>query len=163
MRVVTILSAVLLTFSALAGPAFSEEELKKSHRQAAADLLKLMDAENQAMAGANAMADVMLQSNPMLGPFRDVITDWSAKVMTWDNMMPKMVALYAETYTEGELKELIAFYSTKLGQKMIRVTPELTRKGAMIGSELAQQHMGELQAAIEARANEMQQLGTTSP
>jgi len=163
MRVAIILTATLLTFSALAGSAGADEEITKSHRKAAADLLKLMDAENQAMAGANAMADVMLQSNPMLSPFRDVITEWSAKVMTWENMMPKMVALYAETYTEDELKELIAFYSSKLGKKMIRVTPELTRRGAMIGSELAQKHMGELQAAIEARANEMQQLNMTSP
>jgi hypothetical protein len=37
-----------------------------------------------------------------------------------DDMIAEMVPLYAETYTLDELRQLIAFYSSPLGQKMNR-------------------------------------------
>jgi len=146
-------AAILIFLLASAGHA--AEPYSASHRQAAADLLLETGAKENAVAGASAMVDAMIQGNPMLAPYRDVLVSWSEKVMTWENMKPRMVDLYASTFSEQELRDLAAFYKTPLGAKSLRVLPELVQKGAQIGADLAMEHQGELQAMLEARAAEL--------
>lgn len=45
----------------------------------------------------------------------------------------KMAAVYTESFTEKELDEILAFYDTPVGKKMVAITPELTKKGMEIG------------------------------
>ncbi|MCH4823751.1 DUF2059 domain-containing protein [Gramella lutea] len=45
----------------------------------------------------------------------------------------KLASVYIENFTEQELDEILAFYATPIGEKMIKVTPELTKKGMEIG------------------------------
>lgn len=45
----------------------------------------------------------------------------------------KMAAVYTESFTEEELDKILAFYATPVGEKMVAVTPELTKKGMEIG------------------------------
>ena len=106
----------------------------ESHRRAAVELLKVMDVEATMMGGASAMANAMIQQNPMLAPYRSTILEWSARHMTWENVKPGFVALYAEFYSESELKELRVFYQTPTGKKSVQVAPELMMRGSMLGS-----------------------------
>jgi len=57
--------------------------------------------------------------------------------------------LDAEQFTEEELKDITRFYQTPSGKKMARLTPELTAKGAMLGQQEVQAHLGELGEMIE--------------
>jgi hypothetical protein len=126
------------------------------HDEAAREMLKAMRVQEMAKSGAGAMVDVMVQSNPGLAPFRDIITKWSDKVMTWDAMAPGMIEAYKTTFTTAEMKTITAFYKTPEGTKLLEKMPELMQKQAQIGTALAQAHQGELKAAIEARAKELQ-------
>ncbi|MCB7480664.1 DUF2059 domain-containing protein [Christiangramia sediminis] len=45
----------------------------------------------------------------------------------------KMAAVYTESFTEEEIDKILAFYATPVGEKMVAVTPELTKKGMEIG------------------------------
>lgn len=45
----------------------------------------------------------------------------------------KMAAVYTESFTEEELDKILAFYNTPVGEKMVAITPELTKKGMEIG------------------------------
>jgi hypothetical protein len=148
-----VVSALVLAWASVA---MASDECSDSHRKAAGELLVLSGAEQNALVGASAMADAMLQTNPMLAPYRDVLVAWSGKVMTWDNMKPRFVALYCEHYSEQELRELIAFYETPLGKKTLEVTPEIMRRSALIGGELANEHSAELQAMIRERTAELE-------
>jgi hypothetical protein len=102
------------------------------------------------------MADVMMQSNPMFSPYRDVLLKWSENVMTWDNMRPRLVEIYVEAYTEQDLRELIEFYNTPIGKKTLSVLPEIMKRSALVGGELAQEHSGKLQEMIQQRAAELE-------
>lgn len=51
-----------------------------------------------------------------------------AKSFTWDKMGPEYVRLYASLYTEEELRQLTAFYESPVGQKSIRLNPEVTAR-----------------------------------
>jgi hypothetical protein len=53
-----------------------------------------------------------------------------------DDMIAEMVPLYAETYTLDELRQLIAFYSSPLGQKMLAKMPMLMNRGMEISQRV---------------------------
>lgn len=65
-------------------------------------------------------------------------------------LQTKMVALYAETFSESELTELLAFYSTPIGMKSLSKMPELMQKGAIIGQEIAQEKQAGLQSELQS-------------
>lgn len=153
--------ATILALHLLIPTVGAAEPFIDSHRQAAVDLLVQTGAERNAMAMASAMTDAMVQGNPMLADYRDILIAWSSKVMTWDNMKPKMVDLYASAFSEQELRDLSAFYKTPLGAKTLRVLPKIMHRGAEIGADLAQEHQDELQTMIRQRAAELEQLPPT--
>ena len=108
-----------------------------THAQAATELLTTMNVEKQMAVGAEVMADQMIRQNPVLGPYKDVILKWAATFMTWDTFGARLVAVYEESFTEAELRELNAFYKTALGQKALTVMPGLFRQSAELGSTVA--------------------------
>ncbi len=59
----------------------------------------------------------------------------------WDKLKPDMVKLYTSNFNEQELKELIDFYQSPLGQKVLQKMPTLT-------AQAAQLTQGKLQAAV---------------
>ena len=134
----------------------STAEVTDRHREAVVELLTLMDVERSMTGGAAAMTDVMLQQNPTLRPFRDVLMDWAARTLTWEKLEGRVVAMYVEAFTEAEIRELIAFYKTPTGQKMVKTGPELMTKGAMLGAEVAKENEAELRTMIEKRAAELE-------
>ncbi|HLL46097.1 MAG TPA: DUF2059 domain-containing protein [Longimicrobiaceae bacterium] len=59
--------------------------------------------------------------------------------MSWKRVQPEYVKLYASLYTDEELRQLTAFYESPLGQKTIRIQPEVAaRTFAMVQRLMAQ-------------------------
>jgi len=144
------------------GRLFAQQQLS-SHDRAVIDLIKLTKVEQQMAASTEAVADAMTKGNPMLVPFRDVIVEWANKYLTWSAMLPEVAKLYKETFTESEIRELIAFYQTPVGQKVLARMPELTQKGFSIGSTIGQAHSDELRQMIEAKAKQLDELSKRKP
>ena len=65
-----------------------------------------------------------------------------------------MMAIYTDAFTEAKLREVNAFYKTPTGQKAITVLPGLMQKGMAIGQKTMQEHLPELQEAIQAKLKE---------
>jgi hypothetical protein len=135
--------------------AWSQDAKPSSHRQATMELLEVMGLEKNALAGAQTMLNVMLSQNAEMEPYRDIFMKWAESTMDWDKMAPRMADLYMQTFTEAEVRELIAFYKTPLGRKTLDQMPVLMEEGAKIGADLAKEHQGELEEAIKARAAEL--------
>ena len=74
--------------------------------------------------------------------------------MRWDALKPQLVAIYTEAFTEAELREITAFYKTPAGQKAVTVMPELMQKGMTMGQKAVQDHLPELQEAIQKKLKE---------
>ena len=68
-----------------------------------------------------------------------------------DSMTAEIARLYAKHFTHEEVKGLLAFYETRLGQKMIAVTPALLQESVTIGQTWSQRIMPRLGAQIENR------------
>jgi len=144
----------LVGFFVVAMPAFGDPGI--SERDAAAAVLRAMGLERSMLAGASTMVDLQIQQNPTLAPYKEVMLKWAEKYMSWDAVAPGLIDLYAETFTESELKELLAFYKTPTGQKTLTEMPRLMQKGAALGVEIGKKHAPELEQMIRERTEEIE-------
>ena len=102
------------------------------------------------------MLDLEIQQNPGLAPFREVMTEFFYKYMSYETLKPDLLKIYAEEFTAGELKEINVFYSTDTGKKTIEKMPALISQGAELGSSRIEQNLDELQQLIKAEAERLQ-------
>ncbi|MDP0501006.1 MAG: DUF2059 domain-containing protein [Verrucomicrobiota bacterium JB022] len=82
--------------------------------------------------------------------------NWFEEAMAWENFAPKIQEAYAQAYTGDELKQLIAFYQSDIGQKLLERQPELTRRSMEIGKQYMEQLMPELQARLQTAQAQVQ-------
>lgn len=64
-----------------------------------------------------------------------------------EDMLNDFAALYAETFTATEMKEVTAFYKSGTGAKFIAQMPALMQKGSQIGMKYSQKVIEEMEAA----------------
>jgi hypothetical protein len=140
---------------AAAPPAPTAAPISPSHAAAVQDLFGAMKLKTELQRLPDAMINSEISRNPGLAPFRDVMVNWLKKYLTWDAMAPHLTKLYAETFSEVELKEMAAFYRTPTGQKAMAKMPELTQRSAMIGAQLGQAHSEELKKLMDARQEQL--------
>lgn len=50
----------------------------------------------------------------------------------WDKIKPDMIKLYTANFSESELKDLVAFYQSPLGKKVLEKMPQLTQQSAQL-------------------------------
>jgi hypothetical protein len=142
-------AAILLAFATVTAQA-ADVDPKRTQR--AEELLRAMKVEDVTRAGMMLGIDQEIQNNPQIAPFREVILEWAGKFMSWKELGPKLIELYATTFTEKELAVLIKFYESPTGKKALAEMPTLMQKGVDIGREIAEQHQGELQEMIRTHS-----------
>ena len=107
-----------------------------------------MERMNQAAGPAKTSANLSEQTTKMM--------DMMAEALSWDKIKDDYVALYAETFTAAELKDLIAFYKSPAGQAFTKKQPELTRRGVEMTQKLMMQIMPKIQAMTKEMATPAQ-------
>jgi hypothetical protein len=50
----------------------------------------------------------------------------------WNKLKPDMIKLYTDNFTEQELKDLVKFYQSPLGRKVLEKMPSVTQQSAQI-------------------------------
>jgi uncharacterized protein len=121
-----------------------------SHRAAAESLLNLMDMEKMMSQSVDQMLQIQIKQNPSLAQYETQMRTFLNKYLSWAGMKDDMLNIYTTEFTEDELKQLTAFYQTPLGKKTVQKMPALMQKGAEISQKRLQEHLPELQAAIQS-------------
>ncbi len=121
-----------------------------SHRAAAESLLNLMDMDKMMSQSVDQMLQIQIKQNPSLAQYETQMRAFLNKYLSWASMKDDMLNIYTTEFTEDELKQLTAFYQTPLGKKTVQKMPALMQKGAEISQKRLQEHLPELQAAIQA-------------
>jgi len=83
----------------------------------------------------------------------DMTMDIMAKELSWDKMKDEYINLYAETFTEEELKGIIDFYKSPAGQAFSKKQPELMRRTM----EMSQEKMAQIMPKIREMTREHMQ------
>jgi hypothetical protein len=125
------------------------------HQQAARELFEMIGGKDLAKTASMVILS-QLASNPELARYEDIFKAWVEKIYAGDNIGKEIARLYTEAFTEDELRQLIAFYKTPVGQKALQKMPELMQKGMAYGQKLAEAHLPELQSMIAARKKELE-------
>lgn len=137
LRIPTFCAAVLL--SCAAGPVLADSA---SHAADAERFLKLANADKlavpvyaqvqQMFAQRFAQAQAPEGKKALLESYQAKANASLDKAVGWDKIRPDMVKLYTSNFSEQELKELIAFYQSPLGEKMLKKMPALTEQSAKL-------------------------------
>jgi len=134
---------------------FSDEN---SHKKVAEELLRVMKMEVLLNETIEKMLQLELSRNPALQPYKNTLIKFFEKYMSAKSLKQDFITLYVATFTEKELQDLVSFYKTPTGQKALKLTPELTAKGAAIGQKRIQSNIEELKQMIAEEAQRIQQL-----
>jgi uncharacterized protein len=136
---------------------------EKSHRQAAEDLMAATQADQMINAvyaqvdGSFANMVRQMKLSPEQMAIAEKHMKRSTQVMreeiTWAKLKPEITAAYVSVFTEDELKQLIAFYNSPIGKKMVEKMPELMRASMQI----SQAHMQKILPRIQVISQEMVQ------
>lgn len=141
-----LLPILLITFIA-AAPAFAQQGPAKSEKAANIErLLKLVGVDklqSQMLDQAIGMLKPLFAANGqgdeanrrMMSRFSDIMSEELRKADI-SRIAPE---LYDKYFTNDEIKGLIAFYESPLGQKTIQVLPALSSESMSRGQKLGEQ------------------------
>lgn len=121
--------------------------LTASHSLAINDLFAAMQVDTQLQAGVDIALQSLLQ--PGMEPYAAVIRKFLAGTMSLDALRGPLTDMYASRFTESEVKDLTAFYTSPLGSRLAAEGPSLTAECAMLGQRSCAERMPELIAALE--------------
>jgi hypothetical protein len=145
-RIPGILLLVVTAIWPLCSPAETE-----SHRQAVEKLFELTHMQQKIEVSVGNVLSLQLQQSPELREHEDLLRSFLEKNIGWTGMKDNLVKMYMEAFTEQELNEINAFYSTPGGQKLILRLPELIQQRDRLAMQRMQENIGELQQAIADR------------
>ncbi len=57
-----------------------------------------------------------------------------------NELINKMIPVYQQHFTSADIKGLLAFYRSPLGQKMVKTQPAIMQQGMQIGQQWGQEH-----------------------
>lgn len=116
----------------------------KTHKAAAKELLKAMDAEAQYTSAIDTQVDQLAKANPMFAEKKDALKKFFTKYMGYESMEDDLVKMYTKNFTEAELKEITTFYKTPAGKKLASKTAEISKLGMELGMKKVQENQAEL-------------------
>jgi len=174
---------LLLVLLAVAAPLYAQQGVAEAARQAkakpeglAADaptrdqVMKLLDLL-QIRKSMSLMMDGMKQAmkqgaqetfrervpNPtpkQLEALNGMVDDLMAD-MPLDEMIEAMVPIYRRHLSKTDVDEVIRFYSSAVGQKLLREQPQMIQEGMQAGGEIQQKRMDQMMAKIRERTEKM--------
>ena len=71
---------------------------------------------------------------------KGVVDIYFRQVASDSDLKKEMAGIYEENFTKDELKNLVAFYKSPLGQKSLQVLPEMTNAGGNLGKKYAEKY-----------------------
>jgi len=136
-RLQTLRAAAL--FICISSSAFADSA---SHAGSAERFLQLANADRlavpvyaqvqQMFAQRFADAQAPDTKKALLERYQAQANTASDKAIGWDKLKPDLVALYTSQFSETELNQLIDFYESSLGKKMLSKLPELNARSAQL-------------------------------
>jgi len=107
-----------------------------------------METEKTMQSAIDLTLDMQIKGNPALASYKDVMKKFFTKHMSYASLKNDLIDIYAKEFTEPELKELVVFYRTPIGKKLVQKTPTLTKKAMELGQRRVQDNLEELKAMI---------------
>jgi hypothetical protein len=102
------------------------------------DIIRLLDITNAKMQAAQ-MFDLMLPNLKATAPDAP-LTFWTMfrSKLDVNSLVDSLVPIYDRHFLHDDIKELIRFYESSVGKKLLDVTPRITQESYHIGEEFGE-------------------------
>lgn len=141
-----------------------------SHQQAAAELLKVTHSDEIAtslIVEMKQLIDEIPHGDELNAEQSKLLTDFKLEMQTlitdtfgWPAMQGDYTKVYADAYTEAELKQLTEFYKTDLGQKLLEHGNDVAEALDLIPQERIETLMPQMQQSAQAIMLKIEALST---
>ena len=81
----------------------------------------------------------------------------------WDEVLQSMVPVYQKHLTKGDIDQLVAFYSTPTGQKILRELPAITAEALQAMMPILQQRVAVMTQNLKQQVAEMMKQSEAKP
>jgi hypothetical protein len=115
--------------------AHAQPAMSAADKAKAADIKKLMTLTGAGNLGIQAMTQmlgVLKQATPKVP---EAFWVEFQKEVNPDDLVDRVVPIYAKHLSHPEIKELIRFYETPLGKKLIATLPAITQESMVVGQQ----------------------------
>lgn len=103
------------------------------------DIRELLEVSGAAKVGVQVMEAMTVQFKQMLPNVPTEFWDEAMKEFKSDALIDLVIPIYKKYYTHDEVKQLIAFYKTPLGQKVTNTLPAITQESMEAGQQWGQE------------------------
>jgi hypothetical protein len=76
-----------------------------------------------------------------------------------DEMVDAIIPIYQRHFTTADIEELIRFYSSRVGQKMLREQPQLVKESMQAGAAIQEKRMDEMMIKVRERIQKVIEAG----
>lgn len=108
------------------------------------DIEKLVRLSGQADASVQVMDEMLSDMKEMAPEVPAAIWREYRRRLTADAFIQISVKVYDRHFTHEEIQQLVRFYETPLGRKLVRVTPAMTRESMLLGEEIGERVMQDI-------------------
>lgn len=116
----------------------------------------MMSSMDDAMRQQADMMGMPPEAKPEIDRVRSELRAWWSELFSWDEMRNVYADLYMAVFSEQELRELVEFYRSPIGRKLITRMPELMQRSMQASMERVQRLMPEFQRRFEAAMREVE-------
>lgn len=112
--------------------------------------VRQMFAQRFAEAGAGAAQQAILER------YQAQAAAAIEKAVGRDRLQPELISLYTDAFSEAELQEVLAFYQTPVGRKVLEQMPQLMAHAGQLTQERLQQAVPEVNRLLGEMSAELQ-------
>jgi len=139
-----------------------------SHRAAIQEMLALSNVDKIMEPMFAQVENIMEQQfysmnvsedqKPILKKYTQKIIDLMKAELSWDKLQNDFVEIYAKVYTEAEIKEIVAFYKSPTGRKVLDKMPQLMQESITISQKNMEKILPRMEAISQEMAAEIREL-----
>lgn len=149
-----------LLLSGLIGQAAVADQLTEAKYRDIEQLMEITGSANLVLQFADAVSQNMYRAQKALRPdipertlevmHRELVALLSEKVSAPGGLLELTVPIYDKYFTHSEIRELLAFYQSPIGQKSVAVMPMALQESMEVGERWGQSLGLEIQQRVVA-------------
>lgn len=114
-------------------------------------LLVVADMERMYASSLESGIAAQLKANPALAAYEDLLRAFMAKYVSYADLKPELYRTYRESFSEVEMQELIRFYESDFGRRLMAKMPALMARSSQWSASRLKEHLPELMAQVQER------------
>ena len=115
-----------------------------SHHKAVEELFNQIDMPGTLNQTVIQITVTLTSAAAEDGDYGDAVNAYVRKYVGWDAMKDELISLYMNTFTEKEIWDLVAFYNTPAGRKLLEKSPAIGQAVAASVHQRLVEHSPEL-------------------